>query len=111
MGHSTGGASISYALERFPEKISKAIFLCATMVSDGQRPFDVFSEEVNNKHSFSSDPTFTRENAMSVFVSCAYIWEKLSYVDAAWFCREVHERVAVLDLRERKRQASYRVHV
>ena len=46
MGHSTGGASISYALERFPEKISKAIFLCATMVSDGQRPFDVFTEEV-----------------------------------------------------------------
>lgn len=51
VGHSTGGASISYALERFPEKISKAIFVCATMVSDGQRPFDVFSEEVN-KHSF-----------------------------------------------------------
>lgn len=48
MGHSTGGASISYALERFPEKISKAIFVCATMVSDGQRPFDVFSEEVIN---------------------------------------------------------------
>ncbi|KAK8992755.1 hypothetical protein V6N11_048825 [Hibiscus sabdariffa] len=27
-------------------KISKAIFLCATMVANGQRPFDVFAEEV-----------------------------------------------------------------
>ena len=77
------------------------------MVSDGQRPFDVFSEEV-------TDLSYSLEKMrcqVFVSVSCAYIWEKLSYVDAAWFCREVHERVAVLDLRERKRQASYRVHV
>jgi alpha-beta hydrolase superfamily lysophospholipase len=46
VGHSTGGACVSYALEHGPQKISKAIFLCATMVSDGQRPFDVFAEEV-----------------------------------------------------------------
>lgn len=46
VGHSTGGACVSYALEHCPQKISKAIFLCATMVSDGQRPFDVFAEEV-----------------------------------------------------------------
>lgn len=57
VGHSTGGACVSYALERFPEKISKAIFLCATMVSDGQRPFDVFADEViitlaNSIHKF-----------------------------------------------------------
>ncbi|KAH9781233.1 putative methylesterase 12 [Citrus sinensis] len=45
VGHSSGGACVSYALEHFPQKISKAIFLCATMVSDGQRPFDVFAEE------------------------------------------------------------------
>ncbi|XP_048332116.2 putative methylesterase 14, chloroplastic isoform X2 [Ziziphus jujuba] len=45
VGHSSGGACLSYALEHFPQKISKAIFLCATMVSDGQRPFDVFAEE------------------------------------------------------------------
>ncbi|KAJ4867258.1 hypothetical protein Rs2_51202 [Raphanus sativus] len=68
VGHSTGGASISYALERFPEKISKAIFLCATMVSDGQRPFDVFSEEVTNKQ--------TLEKNCNVSVSCAYICER-----------------------------------
>lgn len=46
VGHGVGGACISYAMEQYPEKIAKAIFLCATMVSNGQRPFDVFSEEV-----------------------------------------------------------------
>ncbi|KAJ6884603.1 hypothetical protein NC652_031569 [Populus alba x Populus x berolinensis] len=49
VGHSTGGACVSYALEHCPQKISKAIFLCATMVSDGQRPFDVFAEELEEK--------------------------------------------------------------
>lgn len=49
VGHSTGGACVSYALELFPEKISKAVFICATMVSDGQRPFDVFADQVNTK--------------------------------------------------------------
>lgn len=46
MGHSSGGACVSYALEHFQDKISKAIFLCGTMVADGQKPFDVFAEEV-----------------------------------------------------------------
>lgn len=46
MGHSCGGASISYAMECYPRKISKAVFVSATMVSDGQRPYDVFAEEV-----------------------------------------------------------------
>lgn len=50
VGHSGGGACVSYALEHFPEKISKAVFLCATMVSDGQKPFDAFAEQVNNHH-------------------------------------------------------------
>ncbi|KAG7648408.1 putative pheophorbidase [Arabidopsis thaliana] len=58
VGHSTGGASISYALERFPEKISKAIFVCATMVSDGQRPFDVFSEELGSAERFMKESQF-----------------------------------------------------
>lgn len=46
VGHSSGGACVSYALEHLPEKISKAVYLCATMVSDGQKPFDVFAQEV-----------------------------------------------------------------
>lgn len=46
VGHSSGGACISYALEHHPDKISKAVYLCAAMISDGERPFDVFAAEV-----------------------------------------------------------------
>ncbi|ESQ38584.1 hypothetical protein EUTSA_v10028772mg [Eutrema salsugineum] len=58
VGHSTGGACVSYALEKFPEKISKAIFICATMVSDGQRPFDVFADELGSAERFMKESQF-----------------------------------------------------
>lgn len=58
VGHSSGGACISYALEHFPLKISKAIFICATMVSDGQRPFDVFAEELGSAERFMQESEF-----------------------------------------------------
>ncbi|KAK2989874.1 hypothetical protein RJ640_015206 [Escallonia rubra] len=58
VGHSTGGACISYALEHFSQKVSKAIFLCATMVSDGQRPFDVFAEELGSAELFMQESKF-----------------------------------------------------
>lgn len=54
VGHSSGGACISHALELLPEKISKAVYLCATMISDGQRPFDVFDQEVSDCLKISS---------------------------------------------------------
>ncbi|GJN12658.1 hypothetical protein PR202_ga30953 [Eleusine coracana subsp. coracana] len=41
VGHSCGGASVSYALEHYPKKISKAVFLTATML----RSADVFLQE------------------------------------------------------------------
>ncbi|KDP36703.1 hypothetical protein JCGZ_07994 [Jatropha curcas] len=58
VGHSSGGACISYALEHFPHKISKAIFICATMVSDGQRPFDLFAEELGSAERFMQESEF-----------------------------------------------------
>lgn len=58
VGHSIGGACISYALEHYPQKISKAIFLCATMVSDGHRPFDVFAEELGSAERFMQESKF-----------------------------------------------------
>ncbi|KAK0575808.1 hypothetical protein LWI29_007465 [Acer saccharum] len=58
VGHSSGGACLSYALEHFPQKISKAIFLCATMVSNGQRPFDVFAEELGSAERFMQESQF-----------------------------------------------------
>nr|CAD1838824.1 unnamed protein product [Ananas comosus var. bracteatus] len=58
VGHSCGGASISYALERYPKKITKAVFVSATMVKDGQRPFDVFSEELASADVFLQESQF-----------------------------------------------------
>ncbi|KAI0511547.1 hypothetical protein KFK09_012177 [Dendrobium nobile] len=55
VGHSCGGASVSYALECFPKKITKAIFLGATMILDGQRPFDVFAEELASADIFMQE--------------------------------------------------------
>lgn len=46
VGHSFGGACISYAMERYPKKIAKAIFVAATMVKNEQSAFDVFFPEV-----------------------------------------------------------------
>ncbi|KAM7460987.1 hypothetical protein LguiA_029108 [Lonicera macranthoides] len=56
--HSAGGACVSYALEHFPQKISKAVFLCSTMISDGQRPFDVFAEELGSAELFVQESRF-----------------------------------------------------
>ncbi|WJX36382.1 Putative methylesterase 12, chloroplastic [Trifolium repens] len=58
VGHSIGGACISYALEHYPHKISKAIFLCATMVTDGQRPFDVFADQLGSAEQFMQESKF-----------------------------------------------------
>nr|GMD21634.1 putative methylesterase 12, chloroplastic [Ipomoea batatas] len=58
VGHSTGGACISYSLEHFSQKIAKAVFLCATMISDGQRPFDAFAEELGSAELFLQDSKF-----------------------------------------------------
>ncbi|KAM5574922.1 putative methylesterase 12, chloroplastic [Rosa sericea] len=58
VGHSSGGACVSYALEHFPQKISKAIFICATMVSNDQRPFDVFAEELGSAEDFMQQSKF-----------------------------------------------------
>ncbi|XP_031474945.1 putative methylesterase 12, chloroplastic [Nymphaea colorata] len=55
VGHSCAGACVSYALELFPKKVSKAVFLSAAMVSNGQRPFDVFAEELAFADIFSQE--------------------------------------------------------
>ena len=46
VGHDFGGACISYVMELFPSKISKAIFIAAAMLSSGQSTLDVFSQQV-----------------------------------------------------------------
>jgi len=45
VGHNIGGGCISYAMECFPNRIAKAIFVAASMVCNGQRAFDVFATQ------------------------------------------------------------------
>lgn len=46
VGHDFGGACISYAMELFTSKVSKAIFIAATMLTDGQSALEIFSLQV-----------------------------------------------------------------
>ncbi|KAH9571354.1 hypothetical protein CY35_02G090300 [Sphagnum magellanicum] len=45
VGHNIGGACISFAMECFPHRIAKAVFVTASMVCNGQRAFDVFAKQ------------------------------------------------------------------
>ncbi|KAJ4841672.1 putative methylesterase 11, chloroplastic [Turnera subulata] len=45
VGHDFGGTCIAYAMELFPYKISKAIFIAAAMLSNGQSTLDIFSQK------------------------------------------------------------------
>ncbi|XP_041007739.1 putative methylesterase 11, chloroplastic isoform X1 [Juglans microcarpa x Juglans regia] len=45
VGHDFGGACISYAMESFPFKISKAVFIGAAMLTNGQSALDMFSKQ------------------------------------------------------------------
>lgn len=47
VGHDFGGACVSYAMELFPSKISKAVFLAAAMLTNGQSTLDMFSLKVS----------------------------------------------------------------
>ncbi|KAI3665816.1 hypothetical protein L6452_44451 [Arctium lappa] len=46
-GHDFGGACISYAMELFPSKVAKAIFIAASMLKTGQSTLDMFSHKEN----------------------------------------------------------------
>lgn len=46
VGHDFGGACISYAMELFPSKVAKAIFIAASMLKTGQSTLDMFSHKV-----------------------------------------------------------------
>lgn len=43
VGHDFGGACISYAMELFPFKIAKAVFVAAAMLTNGQSTLDMFA--------------------------------------------------------------------
>lgn len=47
VGHDFGGSCISYAMELYPSKISKAVFIAASMLKSGQSTLDMFSQKEN----------------------------------------------------------------
>ncbi|PKA65042.1 Putative methylesterase 12, chloroplastic [Apostasia shenzhenica] len=63
VGHSCGGASVSYALEHCARRVAKAVFISATMIIDGQRPFDVFADEL------ASAEVFMQESQMLLYAN------------------------------------------
>ncbi|XP_010532399.2 PREDICTED: putative methylesterase 13, chloroplastic, partial [Tarenaya hassleriana] len=48
VGHDFGGACISYVMEMFPCKISKAVFISGAMLSNGQSTLDLFTHQGSN---------------------------------------------------------------
>lgn len=46
MGHDFGGACMSYAMEMYPSKIAKAIFISAAMLANAQSTLDLFNQQV-----------------------------------------------------------------
>ncbi|OVA00818.1 hypothetical protein BVC80_9083g130 [Macleaya cordata] len=48
VGHDFGGACISYVMELFPSKVSKAIFVAAAMLTSGQSTLDMFSQQADS---------------------------------------------------------------
>ncbi|KAI5007813.1 hypothetical protein ZWY2020_008861 [Hordeum vulgare] len=47
VGHDFGGACISHAMEKFPSKVAKAVFLCATMLTNGHSALDIFQQQMD----------------------------------------------------------------
>ncbi|KAK3409248.1 hypothetical protein EUGRSUZ_J01386 [Eucalyptus grandis] len=45
VGHDFGGTCISYAMELFPSKITKAVFIAAAMLRNGQSTLDMWSQQ------------------------------------------------------------------
>ncbi|KAM7277993.1 hypothetical protein ACFE04_005127 [Oxalis oulophora] len=48
VGHDFGGACLSYAMEMFPLKITKAVFVAAAMLTSGQSILDMFNQQADS---------------------------------------------------------------
>ncbi|XP_028119857.1 putative methylesterase 11, chloroplastic [Camellia sinensis] len=48
VGHDFGGTCISYAMELFPHRVSKAVYVAAAMLTSGQSTLDMFSQKADS---------------------------------------------------------------
>ncbi|ONM59454.1 Putative methylesterase 11 chloroplastic [Zea mays] len=56
VAHDLGGACVSYAMEMFPTKVAKAVFLCAAMLTNGNSALDMFQQQDVSLASVSMRP-------------------------------------------------------
>ncbi|KAK4280316.1 hypothetical protein QN277_011955 [Acacia crassicarpa] len=64
VGHDIGGSGISYAMELFPSKISKAVFLAAAMPTNGQSTFDAISQQAGSNDLMQQAQIFLYANGI-----------------------------------------------
>ncbi|XP_055828585.1 putative methylesterase 11, chloroplastic isoform X2 [Solanum dulcamara] len=62
VGHDFGGACISFAMELYPFKVSKAVFVAATMLTSGQSALDIFSEKTKSNDLMRESQIFIYAN-------------------------------------------------
>ncbi|XP_042500372.1 putative methylesterase 11, chloroplastic isoform X1 [Macadamia integrifolia] len=62
VGHDFGGACISYAMELFPLKVAKAVFIAAAMLTSGQSALDMFSQQTDSNDMMRSAQIFLYAN-------------------------------------------------
>ncbi|KAH6774600.1 methyl esterase 11 [Perilla frutescens var. hirtella] len=62
VGHDFGGTCISYTMELFPAKVSKAVFLAAAMLTSGQSALDIFSDKVESNELMRQAQVFLYAN-------------------------------------------------
>ncbi|XP_062188395.1 putative methylesterase 11, chloroplastic [Phragmites australis] len=62
VGHDFGGACISYAMEMFPSKIAKAVFLCAAMLTNGHSALDMFQQQMDTNGTLQKAQEFVYSN-------------------------------------------------
>ncbi|XP_073157334.1 putative methylesterase 11, chloroplastic [Henckelia pumila] len=62
VGHDLGGACISYAMELFPSKVSKSVFVAAVMLTSGQSSLDIFIEKVESNDLMRQAQVFLYDN-------------------------------------------------
>ncbi|KAG8079821.1 hypothetical protein GUJ93_ZPchr0007g3082 [Zizania palustris] len=62
VGHDFGGACISYAMEMFPSKVAKAVFLCAAMLKNGHSAFDMFQQQIDTNGTLQRAQEFVYYN-------------------------------------------------
>ncbi|PWZ36596.1 hypothetical protein Zm00014a_037177 [Zea mays] len=56
VAHDLGGACVSYAMEMFPSRVAKAVFLCAAMLANGNSALDMFQKQDVSLASVSMRP-------------------------------------------------------